>query len=503
MEPARIIELDSHGVPLEDGPQAFVNPTIPLKENGHQDTLRGLVGKEHSEKQQQSASVSTSSEVEDLHPFKHSFFDERLRPFQKAYLIPVCTSVFLTLVMIWLFCSIYWGSLYHMEEHTPNFNCIVLNRDQDTIGNVIVQALLDSNHGPLPHNTWVEVSQQDYPASSQLVEAIEPKQQYWAAIEIHPNATQNFMRARREGDASWDPLSVMTMYYASARNSVGLPTLILSPTQSVMEKATNQLGLNLTSQYLSEMGTNSAAMQALSRAPQTLVQPFGMRMDDIRPWTTNVGLAPTFVGMIYLVILSFQVVLAAFSGRLAVQRYLHYRGLMTLRLLTTFVSAIPISLMISLLDIPFDLPFDGNFSYGGGFMVYWLVTYCGVCIFSLALESAITFLTPKFIGAFMIFFIISNVSVSNFPVEAASSFYLYGYAMPFYNLRQVYLAIMFRVGERTYELLTKGSSIMKYVGILWAWMAGILLTYPIFVWLDYRKRRRIHLASEAAHRPTA
>ena len=57
MEPARIIELDSHGVPLEDGPQAFVNPTIPLKENGHQDTLRGLVGKEHSEKQQQSASV--------------------------------------------------------------------------------------------------------------------------------------------------------------------------------------------------------------------------------------------------------------------------------------------------------------------------------------------------------------------------------------------------------------------------------------------------------------
>ena len=75
--------------------------------------------------------------------------------------------------------------------------------------------------------------------------------------------------------------------------------------------------------------------------------------------------------------------------------------------------------------------------------------------------------------------------------------------MPFYNLRQAYLAIMFRVGERTYGRLTKGSTIMKYVGIIWAWMAGILLTYPIFVWLDYRKRRQVYLASEAAQRPSA
>jgi len=458
---------------------------------------------EHSEKQQEPASVDTSSEVEDLHLFGHSFFDKRLRPFYKAYLIPVCMSTVLTLLMIWLFCSIYWGSLYHTNEHTPNINCIVLNRDRDTIGNAVVQALLDSNHGPLPHNTWVEVSEQYYPAQDQLVEAIEPKQHYWAAIEIHPNATQNFMRARREGDASWDPQSVMTMYYASARNNVGVPSLIVSPTQKVMEKTLNQLGMNLVSQYLSEMDNNMAAIQALSRAPQTLVNPFAMRMNDLRPWTSNVGLAPTFVGMIYLVILSFQVVLAAFSGRLAVQRYLHFRGLMTLRLVTTFLASIPISLMITLLDIPFDLPFGANFSYGGGFMVFWMITYCGICVFSLALESAITFLTPRFIGVFLILFIISNVSVSNFPIETASSFYLYGYAMPFYNLRQAYLAIMFRVGERTYGRLTKGSTIMKYVGIIWAWMAGILLTYPIFVWLDYRKRRQVYLASEAAQRPSA
>ncbi|WFD22443.1 hypothetical protein MEQU1_001114 [Malassezia equina] len=406
-------------------------------------------------------------------------------------------TTFMNLLIVWLFCSIYWGSLYRMREHTPNLNCMVLNRDHDTIGDLIVQSLLDSNHGPLPHNTWVEVTEQEFPTSIQFVEAIEPKQEYWAAIEIHANATQNLLRARQTGDASWDPQSVMTMYYASARNSVAIPSLILSPTQSIIGKATSQLATKLASQYLSAIGTNAAAIQALSQAPQTLVHPVDMRLDDLRPWTSNVGLAPTFVGMIYLVILSFQVVLAGYGGRMAVQKYLHYRGLMTLRLLTTFVTAFPLSLMFTLLDIPFELPFGGNFSYGGGFMVYWLVTYCGICVFSLALESAVTILTPRFIGFFLIFFIISNVSVSNFPVETASSFYLYGYAMPFYNLRQVYLAVLFRVGERTYILLTEGSTIMKYVGIIWAWMFSILITYPVFVWLDYRKRRQGYLATVA------
>lgn len=42
---------------------------------------------------------------------------------------------------------------------------------------------------------------------------------------------------------------------------------------------------------------------------------------------------------------------------------------------------------------------------------------------------------------------------------------------------------------------------MKYVGIIWAWMAGILLTYPVFVWLDYRKRRKAYLAAEARRAP--
>ncbi|WFD26163.1 hypothetical protein MNAN1_001139 [Malassezia nana] len=397
------------------------------------------------------------------------------------------------MVMVWLFCSIYWGSLYQMLEHTPNLNCIVLNRDRDTLGNAIVQSLLDSNHGPYPHNTWIEVSENDYPVSDQLMQAIEPKQKYWAAIEIHANATQNYLQARSTGDASWDPQSVMTMYYASARNSVGIPSLILTPTQSIVDAATSELAGNMTSKYLATAGSNPTAMQALSRAPQTLVRPFEMRMDDLRPWTTNVGQAPTFVGMVFLVILSFQVVLSAFGARMGIQQYLHFRSLMALRLITAFVTAIPISLMFTLLDIPFKLPFDGNFSYGGGFMVYWLVTYCGVCVFFLALESSIIFLTPRFIGVFLMFFLIANMSVSNYPVETASSFYLYGYAMPFYNLRQVYLAVLFNVGER--------SNIMKHVGIIWAWFAGILLTYTVFVWLDYRKRRQAYLAAEARRAP--
>ena len=127
------------------------------------------------------------------------------------------------------------------------------------------------------------------------------------------------------------------------------------------------------------------------------------------------------------------------------------------------------------------------FTYGAGFMVYWMCTLCGIVVFMLCLESVITVFTPKFIGVFLVLFIISNVSVSNSELKLQPSFYLYGYAMPFYNLRRIYLAIMFNVGERL--------KILKYIGIIWAWIFAVAASFALIIWIEYLKRFKAHKKS--------
>lgn len=350
--------------------------------------------------------------------------------------------------------------------------------------------MLDANHGPLPHSTWYEKSVEDYPTHEDLAYAIEPVQDYWIGIEITPNATQAFEQARANGDASWDPASVVNIIYATARSQTMVPGTILQPAAGLVQGVLRQLSRNLTSQFLTQNANNAQVLQTANRAPQTLADPLTIKQVDLRPWSNNVAFAPTFVGLIYLVILTFQVVMAEYGGLMVVGKFLHLRGLITLRILMPIVTAFFTSLMITLINIPFGLPFDAMFSYGAGFMVYWMATWCGIILFGLALQSVLTIVGPRFIGLFLVLFIISNVSVASTPIELMPSFYQYGYAMPFYNLRAIYLAVLFNVGYRTCSLLTPGNMILKYIGIVWAWIVSILLTLPFIFWFDHRRRQK-------------
>lgn len=54
-----------------------------------------------------------------------------------------------------------------------------------------------------------------------------------------------------------------------------------------------------------------------------------------------------------------------------------------------------------------------------------------------------------------------NVACANYPLETLNVFFRYGYAIPFYNLKQVFLTIIFSTGHHYL--------IIKYVGILFGW----------------------------------
>lgn len=59
--------------------------------------------------------------------------------------------------------------------------------------------------------------------------------------------------------------------------------------------------------------------------------------------------------------------------------------------------------------------------------------------------------------------------------------------MPFYNLRQAYVTIIFNTGKQI--------DLLKYMGVLLAWLAVLFLTMPIWMWNERRKERKAAAAA--------
>lgn len=87
------------------------------------------------------------------------------------------------------------------------------------------------------------------------------------------------------------------------------------------------------------------------------------------------------------------------------------------------------------------------------------------------------------------FIIIINVSVANLPIALQVSLFNYGYAMPFYNLRQAYVSIIYNTGRHV--------DLLKYMGVLLAWILLFFLTLPIWFWLERRSERKAAAAAAA------
>ena len=151
-------------------------------------------------------------------PFEHSFWDPRLKELRKAYFIPVVMVTVLMMIVVWTMMSIYWGSLWREVPNSPNLRVMVLNYDSGQIGQTLVQAFNESNSNELPHPTYVIVDPADYPTEQAVQEAIEPNEEFWGAVSIMQNATNELAAARASGNQSWDPSAVVTISYATARN---------------------------------------------------------------------------------------------------------------------------------------------------------------------------------------------------------------------------------------------------------------------------------------------
>ncbi|KAJ6480684.1 hypothetical protein C8R47DRAFT_596020 [Mycena vitilis] len=410
-------------------------------------------------------------------PFSDQFFDKDAAAARAIYCKVVIGGVGALAIVIFAVFSIYWGSVWRTPHHTlPGW---IVDFDGGSVGQAISTALSGLDPGT-NGVSWEVVPASQFPGGiSQLEDAI-VQEKTWYAVTINTGASANLTTAVSAADASYDSSGTITFLAAEARNEN-----IYVIHNAMVTAQLNAISYQFALQFAKNVSAAANVGTLLSTAPQLLTRPVYFTVDNLRPFDVPVASAVTFVGLIYLLILSFFIVIISNAAREAsgLANRLTLGSLVRVRIGTSVIAYFFIALFYTLLSRAFQLPFDRQFGRAG-FVIFWMLNWMGMLACGLALESVITLLTIRFVPFFLIVWIISNVAVCVFPLQVLPKVYRYGYAFPFYNISNAVRSIIFR---------TKNEVGLNF-GVLIAWVALSCVTLTLFQWLT---RRRVRAAAAA------
>lgn len=155
----------------------------------------------------------------------------------------------------------------------------------------------------------------------------------------------------------------------------------------------------------------------------------------------------------------------------------HY---VAVKMLVSYAGYFILSLMYSFVSLAMQVDFTVAFGKSG-FLVFWMSSFLTMCavggmneVFFLICFATI----PPFIGAWLLFWVISNVTPTFSPLALCAHFFRYGYAMPIHASYEISKVVFFD----TY----KGALGRNYA-ILVIWNALVFVLLP-FAAIFYKRR---------------
>ncbi|SJK97669.1 uncharacterized protein ARMOST_00922 [Armillaria ostoyae] len=406
----------------------------------------------------------------------------------------------LMIMAIFAYFSIYWGALWKVPVRP--LEGWIIDFDGSRIGSAVKDELLKQSDNRI---AWQIHSTKGFSNANDVAAAV-VEEECWVAVTINADASARLNATLLSGNDSYNSSEAITIIAVEARNENAYRTFIRPSVETSMQNIVHNFAVEIAAELQAQ--NNLTAL--LSVSPSTLVQPIYYTLDNVRPFDVpvqvhfrlvrvassplkaihNRATAVSFVGLIYLLILSFYIVN---SGSLArqvsgLERMLTFRSLIQLRLLTPLLLYLVISCFYALLSLAFKLPFERKFGRSG-FVVYWMLSFCGMSAVGLALEALMPLLTAKFIQLFLMLWIISsvsflhggqfgNISTCLLPLDILPGLYAYGHAAPFYNISRAVRTIVF----------STRNEVGKNFGVLVAWIVVSCLTMPLIQW--YRRREQ-------------
>jgi hypothetical protein len=117
---------------------------------------------------------------------------------------------------------------------------------------------------------------------------------------VNPKATSNLQLALRTGSASYNPLSALTIYTASARNQITTNSKVTPAILAVINPLLAEFGAESTGTFLGSHAGNATAVQTALRCRGCLSSPYAAQQVDLLPFDVPEAVGSTMVGMIFV-----------------------------------------------------------------------------------------------------------------------------------------------------------------------------------------------------------
>lgn len=450
--------------------------SVDLHREPSQEDVQSFRGNEDEEQGQQLQ--KTPSMLQRMQS-KLSFFNDELEGDRKTLVLRFGLIYVIMGVLIVGIFSVYWGSMYNRDSRIKNLRMLVVIEDDSVIGSA-VRNLLETPEAKY-YGDWLIQNNTAFNAQASrhnntVAEEIEREvhhQHYWSSIYVKANASVNLYNAILAGDTAYNSsYNSVVSYYETGRDFLSMNSYV-TPSVEFIE----QLFLASQSEIMDSLLQNETLSKvfATSGALAVVSTPLEWTFIDGRPYTDPVLVAPSQVGLIYMVIVTF----FAFNffgdvhmsvAKLGVKKV----HLVLYRVISTVVSFFVISFFYSLVTLVFQVDFTKTFGHSG-FLVYWMTNFLTMwavgCMNEVAAMVFIMFY-PPLVGFWMLFWVITNISPTFTPLALSPKFYRYGYAMPLHASYEITKVIFFD----TY----KGALGRNY-GILIAWVViATLLLIVVF-----------------------
>ncbi|CAI4562066.1 AAR_G0030200.mRNA.1.CDS.1 [Saccharomyces cerevisiae] len=276
-------------------------------------------------------------------------------------------------------------------------------------------------------------------------------EKYWFAINIKPNATETLFESLINDTA---PLFNSTLFnqvvYETGRDPTNLKSTILPVDQTIEEYYHTFYTLN----YLPPLLTNITQVYryALTNNARHIAAAgkYNYEYYDHRPFTDRILLAPTQIGVVYCLLLTFFQFLLYGPLHVEMAKVLRPANGLIYRIAMSWFTFFFASLFFCTTTAIFQVDFTKSFGRGG-FVVYWMSTWLFMLAAGGANENAVMLvitLGPQYLGFWILSFVILNIAPSFFPLALNNNVYRYGYMMPVHNVIDIYRVIFFDVTRR-------------------------------------------------------
>lgn len=418
--------------------------------------------------------------------------------------------------------SIYWGVISDVKKNMPRVTIAVVSFESlsleytPIVGPFVRQYCEAEAASRSDHLGYFYPSPADYNNDPEQVRLAVYKEDIWAAIIIHENATQLLQQAVATGNTSYDPRGAAAIVYNQARDVESYNFHIVPVLEALALTIVTDFGRTWAEQVLSN---DSLDVATYARSPQAISPGISFTMLNLRPFDPPAAIPTITIGLIYLIIIAFfsftffipTHMKFVLPNPVAPHPPLRFVQLIIYRWCATITAYLFLSLSYSLVSLAFQIPFSNTSPPGGWpttepvlnanpfghatWVVYWMLNFIGMAALGLACENMamlLSALSPlPYSALFLIFWVITNVSTGFYALELASDFYKWGYAWPLRHIVQ---------GSKTLVFGTKNQLGLNF-GVLLAWVAVSTALFPVACWvMRWKSIKDRQRAAEAARR---